>query len=441
MNNHFIYNSLISLILLALANFTVYGQWVPSPGNKQSNPVYISGGTIHIGNGEVIEDGLIALVDGKISLVSKGQANIPNEGIELINARGKHIYPGFISPNTFNGLVEIQSVRATRDFRETGNFKPHLRPIIAYNSDSWVTPTLRSNGILISQIRASGGTIPGSTDIVQMDAWNYEDALLKGDEGIFLDLPNIVNRSGWWAEPGGMKANDKFAEQMLALENFFHESVAYCQINQPEITNLKFESMCKVFSKEKKVYIAASHAKNILNAIEFIKKFDLDGVIVGGRDSWLVADQLKENNIPVILQKTHSLPYLSHDDIDLPYKTPFLLKEAGVLFCIQSELFSGEQRNLPFTAGKAVAYGLSKEEALMTISSNTAKILGIDKFVGTLEVGKDATLIISEGDALDPQSNHISAAFIQGRKVNLDNKQKDLYRKFMGKYEFENKQH
>ena len=430
------------LILSYTIGFTsLQAQWIPSPGKAQEKTILITGGTIHVGNGQIIEDGLISFSNGKIELVQATQKQSLGEDIEIIDATGKHIYPGLISPNTANGLIEIEAVRATRDNYEIGKFKPHLRPIIAYNADSWVTPTLRSNGILISQIVARGGTIPGSSDIVQLDAWNYEDALVKGDEGITLNFPNIVNRGGWWAEPGDIKSNDKYQKQMLALKNFFLEAKAYCQNDRHEIKNLKFEAMCKVFKKEKKVYISASHAKNILNAIEFIKEFDIDGVIVGGRDAWLVTDELKENNIPVILRKPHSLPYLAHEDVDLSYKLPFLLEKAGVNYCIQAQTGSGEQRNLPFTAGKAVAYGLTKEKALMAITSNAAKIMGIDDRLGTIETGKDATLVISTGDILDPQTNHIELAFVEGRKVNLDNKQKDLYRKFMDKYDLKHKRH
>ena len=158
----------------------------------------------------------------------------------------------------------------------------------------------------------------------------------------------------------------------------------------------------------------------------------------------MATDILKENNVAIVINKTHALPSRSHEDVDLPYKLPKILQDAGILYCIT--VGSGwdgfwDQRNISFEAGTAAAYGLTKEEALMSITSNAAKILGIDETVGTLEKGKDATLIVSKGDVLDMRTNHMEQAFIRGRSVDLDNKQKKLYRKFMNKYDKEIKQH
>ncbi len=430
------------LILLAFVGYdTVNAQWMPAPGEAQSKPVYIVGGTMHIGNGQIIENGAIGFEKGKITMVTdKDIDKIPKDNAQVINAEGKHIYPGFISPNSLMGLVEISAVRPTRDFDEVGDYNPHLRSIIAYNTDSWVTPTIRSNGVLLAQIRPQGGRISGGSAIVQLDAWNYEDALVKED-GIILNFPSLVNRKGWWGEPGGLEANKQNQEQLAELKSFFLEAQAYCKQDNPSETDLRFEAMRSVFNKEKKVYISANHAQNIIEVVDFIKTFKIDGVLVGGRDAYLVADVLAESKIPVILNKTHRLPYRADEDIDLPYKLPLLLKEAGVEFCIQAERSSGEQRNLPFTAGKAVPYGLSKEDALQSITLSAAKIMGIDAQFGSLEAGKSATLFISTGDALDPISNHVEVAFIDGREVNLENKQKELYRKFMDKYRLEQKQH
>lgn len=457
--------AIIGLVLGAFGvSEQVMGQFVPAPGDAQTQPIYIVGGTIHVGNGEVIEDGVLAFENGKLSVVNTRSSNIKRGGIkmidgkvalgetkpvlipdegeaEIINAEGKHIYPGFISPNSLMGLLEISALRQTSDYQEVGKYKPHVRTIIAYNTDSWVTPTIRSNGILLAQIRPAGGAIPGTSSVVQLDAWNYEDAVFKEDDAVFVNYPNPVSRGGWWAEPGDIKKNEKYLNQLTELYSFFREAKAYCQLDSHDETNLKFEAMCGVFDKSKKVFVNANHAKTILGAIDLKKEFDIDVVVVGGRDSWLVTDELKENNVPVVLYKTHNLPYRADDDIDLPYKMPAILKEAGVEFCMQAQTSAGEQRNLPFTAGKAVAYGLTKEEALATITSSTAKILGIDDRVGTLEEGKDATLIISTGDALDPKTNHVEIAFIGGRRVNLENKQKELYRKFSDKYGLEKKQH
>jgi len=433
---------LMMMVLISFSFNKLFSQWVPSPGKIQEKPVHIVGGTIHIGNGLVIEKGTVVFDGGKISAVTNTvDLNIDSEKFDVVNAEGKHIYPGLISPNTLNGLVEINAVRATRDYREVGSFNPNLRAIIAYNTDSWVTPTVRSNGVLISQIRPQGGRIAGTSAIVQMDAWNYEDAIIKEEDGVVVNFPVLMTRGGWWAEPGKIKANEKYLEQLSELRSFFAEAKAYSKAGNPSEKNLKFEAMKGVFDKTKKVYINANHSKAIISAVDFIKEFDIDGVIVGGRDAWLLIDLLKANNISIVLNRTHTLPFLADDDVDITFKMPKILKDAGIEFCMMAANSSGEQRNLPFTAGKSVAYGLSKEEALTSITLSPAKILGIDDRLGSLAVGKDATLIISSGDILDPITNDIEGAYVSGRIVNLENKQKELYRKFMDKYELEHKQH
>jgi imidazolonepropionase-like amidohydrolase len=192
-----------------------------------------------------------------------------------------------------------------------------------------------------------------------------------------------------------------------------------------------------IFSSAKILYVHVNYAKEIEDAVHFLKDAGVKKmVIVGGTDSWMVADLLKENNIPVMVNRIHDLPNRTDDDIDLPYKLPTLLQKAGVLFCLENsgDMEEMQERNLPFNAGTAAAYGLTKEEALASITLNAAKILGIDNRVGSLEAGKDATLFISTGDALDMKSNNVELAFIRGKKLDLSNEQKALYGKYMKKY-------
>jgi len=431
---------LLFLYCLLFTTTVAQAQSVPAPGSPQTKTVYLIGGTIHVGDGTVIERGTLGFAEGKITLVSDNIAiRIDSSQAIQIDASGMHIYPGFISTNTVNGLVEVQALRQTRDSYEVGNFKPHVRTIIAYNTDSWVTPTVRSNGILLSQIRPVGGRIAGTSAVVQHDAWNYEDAVVKEEDGIFVSWPSVVSRGGWWGSPGKVKSNEKYDDQIMEMRNFFTEAQAYCLGETNEQPNLVLAAMCPCFTKDKTVYIGANQAKAITDAVAFSKEFPINMVLIGGTESWLVTDVLKENNIPVILARTHRLPFLPSADVDMPFKLPSILQKEGILFAMTAQTGSGEQRNLPFTIGKSVAFGLSKEEALMAITKNPAEILGIADRVGTLEEGKDATLIISEGDALDVLTNEIVLAFIEGRPVNLDNKQKELYRKFMEKYGFEPK--
>ena len=296
-----------------------------------------------------------------------------------------------------------------------------------------MVPTIRSNGVLLAEIAPRGGVISGSSSIVQLDAWNWEDAAYKMDVAIHLNWPALYNRKGWWAEPGGIEKNENYDKRVDEIMDFFAEAEAYYAKTQPEVTNLKFEAMKGLFVKNKKLFVHANGAREMMAAIELKKVYEVDMVIVGGRDSWMITDQLKEHNIAVVLRPTHSLPSRPEDDIDLSFKTPYLLQQAGVEYCLTLN-GAWEQRNLPFIAGTAATYGLTKEEALAAITINTAKIFGLDDKTGSLEVGKDANIIISSGDVLDMRTSNIEYAFIQGRQIDLDNKQKQLYRKFSDKY-------
>lgn len=406
---------------------------VPAPAPAQESPLYITGATAHLGNGEVVEDAVLAFVNGIITFVGTAEeaAERSWNGYEQIDAAGKHLYPGFIATASTLGLVDISAVRATRDYNETGSMNPSLRSLIAYNTDSPVTPTVRSEGVLMAQIAPTGGRISGISSIVLLDAWNWEDAAFAADEGLFVNWPSLFRYS--WRERR-YSPNKKYEEQVQELEDFMREAQAYNRLASPDPVNLKLEAMAPVFAGDRQVYVRAQEAKEILHALKWAKEFGLKLVIVDGRDSWMVAEELKAAEVPVILRSTQSLPSRVDGDIDQPFKTPAQLQQAGVLFGFGHEGF-WQQRNLAFQAGQAVGYGLEYEQAVAGLTGNLAKILEIDEQVGTLEVGKEATLFISQGDALEVRNGNVEQAFVQGRAIDLDNMQKELYRKFKQKYE------
>jgi len=410
-----------------------YGQANISPAPAQTKPIILTGATLHIGNGQVINSGYIAFDKGKITAIGEGAA--PNmAGADVIDATGKQIYPGFICPITNLGLVEIEEgARGTVDFYETGDLNPNARSIIAYNTDSKVIPTVRSNGILMAQITPFGGVISGQSSIVQLDAWNWEDAAYKTDMGMHLNWP--VAQFGGRRQPtvAGPSPAERAQKQIDDITELFKEAKAYSEIEKPAVVDIKLEAMKGLFDGSKKLFVNVDGAKEIVQAINFAKKMGVQLVIVGGYESYLVTDALRDNHVPVILAETQRLPEYDEDDVYLSYKLPKILQDAGVLYGLTGTGF-WRQRNLPFEAGEAVGYGLTKEQALSMITLNNAKILGIDKTVGTLEVGKDATLFISKGDALDMITLDVQQAFIQGRDINLDNLHKQLYRKFAAKY-------
>jgi imidazolonepropionase-like amidohydrolase len=422
---------------LLLSTIVAYGQANISPAPPQTKPVIITGATIHTGNGQVINSGYIAFDKGKITAIGEGAA--PNtSGADVIDATGKQVYPGFICPITSLGLVEIEEgAKGTVDDEETGEYNPNARTIVAYNTDSKVIPTIRSNGILLAQPTPSGGVISGESSVVQLDAWNWEDAAYKTDIGIHLTWPvaRAQGRRRVAPTPGVPQETpaERSQKAIDAINNLFTEAKAYAEIAKPEVKNVRFEAMKGLFDGSKKLFVNAEGAKEIVQAVAFAKKLGISEVIVGGNESYLVTDVLKENNVPVILKETQRLPDSDEDDVYLPYKLPKMLQDAGVLYGLTGIGF-WRQRNLPFEAGESVGYGLTKEQALSMITINNAKILGIDKTTGTLEVGKDANLFISTGDALDMITIKVVKAFIQGRDINLDNLHKQLYRKFAAKY-------
>lgn len=408
--------------------------------SQNKKRVLLMNGIAHLGNGQIIENSYISFANGKLEMVS------PAQGIKLdlksfdtiIEIEGKHVYPALISANTILGLQEAESIRASSDYNEVGGINPNVRSLIAYNTDSKILPTVKTNGVLYTQCTPRNGLICGSSSILATEGWNWEDAVLKADDGIHINFPKTIQKNGWWAEPEPSGKNTKFDEEFLALNNFFSEASSYCKSASGTFeNNVRFEAMRNVFAGTQNLYLHANSAKDIVLAINFAKKYSIKKpVIVGGKDAWKITSFLRENKIPVMLNRLFDLPELSDDDVDITFRTPYLLQKDSVLFCLQMEgdMEAMQSRNLPFLAGYSVAYGLTKEQALQSITLSAAKILGIDNLVGSLETNKLASLVISDGDLLDIKSNKVIAAFINGKPVNLVNEQQLLYEKYKTKY-------
>lgn len=427
----------IPLLVLLASGYIAKGQADIYPAPVEKGKIFISGGTIHVGNGQVIENGSIEVDNGKI--IQVGQNLTPGAGDKVIDAKGKQIYPGLILPVTDLGLKEIaEGVRGSNDFEEIGDLNPDVRSIVAYNTDSKITNTLKSNGILLAGVTPEGGSISGSSSVVQLDAWNYEDAAYKLDNGIHLNLPSFIPRPRRGFGPNRPEAGDdptaKALEKTEELKSFFRQAKAYLAEPTHKQTNIKFESVKGLYNGSQRLFIHCEEVKQMLIAVDFAKEFHFNVVLVGASDSWLIADLLAQNHISVILDQEHALPNTEDDDVDQPYKTPYALQKAGVLFALNDRHEESRYRNLMFNAGTAAAYGLTKEQALQAITLNSAKILGIDDRTGSLETGKDANIVISEGDILDMRTSIVTYALIQGREVSLDDHGKQLYARYKYKY-------
>lgn len=397
-------------------------------------------GTAHLGTGEVIQVSAIGIRNGKIDFVVNAlTAKFDQSTYDtIINCEGKHVYPGFIATNSTLGLVEIDAVRASVDFVEVGNFNPHIRTVISFNTDSDITPTVRSNGVLIAQVSPRTGVISGTSSVVSLNARNWEDAIVRADDGIHLNWPGMYRRVRWGANAGEVQRNPDYSEQKEEIKTFLRESAAYCKTQHAE-KHLPFEAMRNVFNGKAKVYVHCNFAREIEDVIALKKELDLiQVVLVGGHDAWMMADMINEQKISVMLHRVHDLPKRDEEDVFFTYRLPAILAEKGILFCLENsgDMETMNTRNLPFYAGTAVAYGLDKEKALQTITLNAAKILGIDDKYGSIEKGKDATLFVSTGDALDVRTNNVVFAAVHGEVVDLDNRQKQLYRKYMKMYGF-----
>ena len=386
-------------------------------------------GTAHIGNGTVVESAAIGVVNDRIAFVKNSLTQTFNnkDWDTIINCNGQHFYPGLVSANNTLGLTEIDAVRATRDFNDVGDWNPHVRAQVAYNVESKVVETVRTNGVLLVQATPRGGRISGSSAVMKLSGWNWEDATVLADDGIHLNWP--YDRTSYPAQKRDIYA-------------FFELAKTYAMAREAQATDLRLEAMKACFKGQKRVYIHAESIQQIVDVIDFAAAFQLPfPVIVGGHDAHLVGAKLRDSKIPVMLSRIHSLPQREDELTYLPYQMPALLKQQGIAFCIQNDgdMQPMNTRNLPFQAGTTMAYGLSEEEALKAISLSVCQIMGIDKDYGTLESGKKATFFVSKGPALDMRSNQLTTILVDGKFVSTSNFQEQLYLKYRQKYKDEAK--
>jgi len=412
---------------------------VPTPAPPQARPVLITGATLHVGNGLVVPNAAVAFAKGRLTYAGPAAGFTADKAAyETIDAAGQQLYPGLILPNTTLGLTEVESIRATVDEEEVGPLNPNVRALIAYNTDSDILPTVRTNGVLLAQPTPRGSLLAGQSSVVQLDAWNWQDAVVRADDGQHLTWPAMIFRLSP-AEDAAIldKRQQVRATQLRDLEQLFSEASAYRQLPAGRPENLRLAALAGIFDGSKTLYLHADYGKEIIEAVHFARRLGVQKIaVVGARDAWMVLDFLKQNDVSVVVSRIHALPRREADDYDQPYKLPAQLQAAGIRFCLdyQGSQETAGSRNLAFIAGTAAAFGLTKEQALTAVTLTTAQIMGIDKDYGTLEAGKSATLVLSRGDLLDMRTNAVSRAFIDGRSISLESKQTYLEKKFRSKY-------
>lgn len=413
----------------------IMAQAQQTPAATQAASILIQGATLHIGDGSIIEKGMIGIADGKILEI--GELGSQQNNYETtLNANGQHVYPGFIAANSTVGMVEIDAIRPTNDLNEIGTFLPNIRTIIAYNAESKVVESLRPNGILTAQIVPTRGRIAGSSSIVQLDAWNWEDAGIKVDEGMHIYWPRTYRRGNRSKGEDPLVYDQKnYTKRTAELDLYLAEAKTY-QANAKK-EHLPHAALKGTFDGTQKVYLHAKEKRQILDGISLLKQHGIDNIVlVGGDDAFLITTFLKKHNIPVIISRPHRLPNSEDEDVKLPFKMAKILLDAGLTITIDvsGRMERMNTRNLPFYAGTFAAYGVDKEKAVEMITLSAAKILGIDEQLGSLTVGKDATLFVAKGDALDMRTNQLSHAFIQGRALSLETHQTELWKRYMEKF-------
>lgn len=419
---------LFFLISLGVLNYVQAQN--PAPASGIPGSILFKGGDIHVGNGKIITGGFLLIRNGKI-VYAGNEEQAAGKADSILDVSGMHLYPGLIAANTILGLSEIEAARATNDFNETGNFNPGARSMIAYNTDSKITPTVRSNGVMLAEVVPTGGIISGTSSVMGLDGWNWEDAVYAADIGVHIFWPG--SRIYLSNEEAENRQKENYEKRLRLLDQFMKDARSYCISEKPALANTHFEAMREVFSGKKKLFVHASYVKDIISSINYLQSYNITPVLVEAQDAWMLTDFLKEKKIAVILGRSHSLPAREDEDVDQPFKTPGILKNAGIPYCISVDGF-WQVRNLSYNAGTAAAYGLGKEEALSAITLHPAEILGIADQCGTLEIGKDANILLCEGDILDMKSSRVRRAWLRGMPVQLDNIQEQLYRKYCRKY-------
>ena len=412
------------------------------PGRASDRSILLHSGTIHPISSQAIENGKLLIKAGLIAAVGAADDVFLEESDAIrVDCAGKHLYPGLISANGTLGLVEISAVRATRDTSEPGMLNPSVRAEIAINPDSELIPVTRSNGVLVSLSvpQTSGGLVSGKSALIAHDGWTWEQMTVKAPVGMHLFWPSMRGSSSGSDKALKAQADQrkKSLDQLKALINDARNYQKSKAVNDRSFrSDVRLEAMLPVLDKSLPVFLHASSIAQIQSALQFVAKEDLKAVLVSGHDIVRVIPLLKQRKIPVILTNVQSLPLRRWEPYDHPMTVPSQLHQAGVPFCIANgsgQPGSSSARNLPYLAAAAVPFGLPADEAIRAITLSPAQILGVADRLGSLEKGKHATLFVSTGNPLEITSN-VTRAYIQGREIDLSNRQVQLYRKYQEKY-------
>jgi len=439
MTKHF-----VSLSLSLCVSSNALAQDLTPKAPAQPQPVLITGATVHPVDRAPIENGAVAFASGRITYVGPaGNAPRRRANTRVIDAEGMHVAPGFFAAETQLGLVEVGAVRATRDYNETGGVTPEVRAHIAVNPDSTLFPVARSGGILLTGVFPTGGRVPGQASIVRLDGWTYEDMLVDANPerpvdtaGLVMNWPSMRPNTAWWNDTPESEQLETIRNNLTAIDDLWDNAEAYIDARDADDdhpVDIRLEAMRPVIEGDHPLLIAANDYDQITAAVAWATGRNYRPVLTGARDAPLAAELLLEHDVPVIISGTHTFPKRADQPHDHAYTLPKRLYDAGIDFAINTADRDGNVRNLPFEAGMAARFGLPKSEALRAVTLAPAEILGVADDYGSLDAGKSATLIIATHDPLEVRS-HVLHAFIDGRDIDLTNKQTALAEKYREKY-------
>lgn len=426
--------------LALLLHATVPAQTAAPDGR----PLLITGATLHTVSGPVLERGRMLIERGRITAIAAADAPLPmpaGAAPQVIELAGRHVYPGFIAANTALGLTEVASVRPTVDHAETGPINPNVRALVAVNADSELLAVARANGVLTALVvpgEAPGGSISGRSALIQLDGWNWEELALEPEVALHVVLPTMRlgrERLAGLDEPLHDELRRFAAERLRRIDEAFAAAQAYqrARAAAPETpADQRWEAMRPYLAGQRPVFVQADELPQIRHALGLAERHGLRLVIVGGADAWRIADVLRERGVPVVIGGVLELPMRRDEDIDARYALAARLHAAGVSFCIARNggvFDAAHERNLPYEAASAAAHGLPADEALKAITLYPARILGVADRLGSLEPGRLASFIVTDGDPLEATTK-IERLFVRGREVDPGNRQTRLTEKY-----------
>ncbi len=408
------------------------------PDGWGSGATALVGATLHTVSGPDIARGTIVFRDGVIVAVGGDVAAPP--GMHVVDLQGLHVYPGMIDADSVVGLTEIGSVAGTVDVSETGLLNPHMRVELAVNPDSELIPVTRANGITHLLTAPRGRVVSGTGALIRLDGWTWEDLTASAPLGMHVEWPRwrVPPSFGEGAPPTEEEIKKEREAELKALGNLIADARAYRKALEAGARSagsvsrdVVLESFLPVVEGRMPVFVHASDLRQIESALDWAEKEEIRIVLAGPPDAWRAAGRLRARAVPVILGPILRNPDRRHEPYDTPFAAARRLHEAGVTFCIGGggRSSGSNARNLPYGAAMAAAFGLPKEEALRSVTLYPARILGVEDRLGSIEVGKSASLIVTDGDPLEIRTR-VLRVFIDGRESDLLSRHRRLYERY-----------